>query len=100
MDVSVILSTYYIIILRFLFGAFGALVYFVSVKTGFAGIERVERVPKDFENPYLKKWQPIAFFCLVGGVFAVLYETNYLGSFIQGFIVRPTVKSLAVRGGK
>ncbi len=79
------------LVLRFLLGTVGALCYFMAVKSG---LVKIERSTAKLENPYLEKKAYLVFFCLIGGLLACLYETNFLGSFIQGLLIRPTIKGL------
>ncbi|MBI3587773.1 hypothetical protein HY995_04585 [Candidatus Micrarchaeota archaeon] len=95
MDITAIASANLIVIMRFALGFIGSLVYFVSVKSGFV---KTERVPKAYENPYLQQWHTVLFFCLIGGLLAVLFEANRLGSFTAGILVRPTIKELLTAG--
>lgn len=83
------------LIFRFLVGTLGSLVYFVSVKSGFV---KTEDVREGYRNPYLEQKRYVIFFCFIGGVLAVLFEMNLLGSFIQGIVVRPTIKELIDKG--
>ncbi|MGC9310305.1 MAG: hypothetical protein ACP5E4_01120 [Candidatus Aenigmatarchaeota archaeon] len=76
--------------LRFILGVAGAACYFMIVKTGFFETE------EDFSgNPNFFKPGVLIFFALVGGLLPVLYDTrNFLGCFVTGLTLRPTLMYL------
>jgi hypothetical protein len=84
-----------IVVFRFVLGAIGALTYFAVVKSGFV---KIEETSENIENPYLEKIHYVLFFCFIGGLLSILFETNFIGAFVQGLLLRPTLKGLIERG--
>jgi hypothetical protein len=78
-------------ILRFIFGAFGIITYFVITMTGFIKTE----IDNPSRNPNLYKIQVMLFFVFLGGSLALMFEIgNSLGCFVQGLTIRPTLTYL------
>jgi hypothetical protein len=84
------LQPYWPLITKFIIGVIGALAYFVSVKTQIVPLEQ-----HDKDNAYFWKPLPIMFYCFIGGLIPILFETgNLAGCFIQGLTLRPILLGL------